>query len=233
MNKTIAATLSALLFISALDLYAYDCLATTGAVSVAIPTPASLFTEVGSAKRDSFEYMVPSRNRLLCAFVPTDYLPHLKNPATGMDRYMVIQVSRRLEEKNTDITTANFEQIVASTKQTIGDTSQLNSTLQASTQEVVNRLKAMQNSKDVSFEKPIPLGTILQTTDAYGFLMVQPLSSGETITRVLGATVLIRVRNRLIFAYLYGPDDEDSLKWIQATAEEWCHKILAANKPGN
>lgn len=227
--KKMATALFALLFISALDLYASDCLATAGGVSVAIPSPEKLFTEVGSEKRDSFEYMVPSRNRLLCAFVPTDYLPHLKNPATGMDRYMVVEVSHRLDEKNTDITTANFEQVVASTKQQIGDASQPNSTAHASAEEVINKLKAVQNLKDISIEKPIPLGRILQTTDVYGFLMIQPVSSGGTTVRTLGASILIRVRNRLIFAYVYGSDDESSLKWIRATAEEWSHEILAAN----
>lgn len=229
MKKTIATALLAFLFVSALDLYASDCLATAGGVSVAIPSPEKLFTEVGSEKRDSFEFMVPSRNRLLCAFVPSDYLPHLKNPATGMDRYLVVEVSRSLDEKKTDITTANFEQLVATTKQQIGDPSQLNSTAQASAEEVINKLKALQNSKDISVEKPIPLGTALQTTDAYGFLMIQPVSSGGVTVRTIGASMLIRVRNRLIFAYVYGSDDESSLKWIQATAEKWSHEILAAN----
>src|SRR6202030_3232662 len=134
MGKTIATALFALLFISALDLYASDCLATTGGVSVAIPTPEKSFTDVGSEKRDSFEFMVPSRNRLLCAFVLTDYLPHLTNPATGMDRYMVIEVSRNIDEKKTQITTAIFEQVVAAIKQEIADSSQLNSTTHASTE---------------------------------------------------------------------------------------------------
>lgn len=55
--KKIATALLALLFISALDLYASDCLATAGGVSVAIPAPEKLFTEVGSEKRVSFEFM--------------------------------------------------------------------------------------------------------------------------------------------------------------------------------
>ena len=159
----------------------------------------------------------------------TDFLPQVKNPVTGMDRYMVVEVSRRLDKKNTDITTANFEQIVASTKQQIGDASQLNSTAQATAEEVIGKLRAIQNSKDISIEKPIPVGTILQTPDAYGFLMIQPVSSGGTAVRTLAASILIRVRNRMIFAYVYGSDDESSLKWIQATAEEWSHEILAAN----
>jgi len=227
--KTIATALFALFFVSALDLHASDCLATAGGVSVTIPSPGKLFTEVGSEKRDSFEYMVPSRNRLVCAFVPIDYLPRLRSPATGMDRYMVIEVSRRLEEKNTDITSANFEQIVATTKQQIGDTSQLNSTAQASAEEVINKLKALQNSKDISIQTPTPLGPILQSTDAYGFLMIVPVSSGGETVKILGASILMRVRNRLLFAYVYGADDESSLKWIRATAEEWSHEILAAN----
>jgi len=227
MKNTIATALFTLLFLSPLNLHASDCVAKAGGVSVAVPTPGKVFTEVGGDKRDSFEYMVPSRNRLLCAFVPTDYLAQLKNPATGMDRYMVVEVSRRFE--NTDITAANFGQVIASMKQQIGDASQLNSTAQASKEEVVNKLKAVQNSKDIALDKTIPLGTFLQTTDTYGFLLLQPVSSGGTTVRTIGASILLRVRNRLIFAYVYGSDNESSLKWVQATAEEWSREILAAN----
>lgn len=227
MKNTRATALLTLLFLSALNLHASDCVATAGGVSLAVPPPEKVFTEVGGDKRDSFEYMVPSRNRLLCAFVPTHYLAQLKNPATGMDRYMVVEVSRRFE--NTDITAANFGQVVASMKQQIGDASQLNSNAQASKEEVVNKLKAVQNSKDISLDKTIPLGAFLQTTDRYGFLLLQPVSSGGTTVRTIGASILLRVRNRLIFAYVYGSDDESSLKWVQATAEEWSREILAAN----
>ena len=227
--KTRATALFALLFISALDLYGSDCLATIAGVSVAIPTPEKSFTEVGSEKRDSFEFMVPSRNRLLCAFVLTDYLPHLKNPATGVDRYMVVEVSRYIDEKNPEITTAIFEQVIAVAKQEVGDTSKLNNTAHATAEEINNKLKAVQNSKDISIDKLIPLGTIFQTTDAYGFLIDGVVSSGGTATRIIGGANLIRVRNRLIFAYVYGSEAESSLKWVQTTSEEWTRKILAAN----
>lgn len=228
MKRTIATAVFAFLFfLTGVDLYSSDCLAKAGGVSVVIPTPGKLFAEVGS-KRDSFEYMVPSRNRLLCAFVSTDSLPHLTSPATGLDRYMVVEVSRSIDEKNVDITTVDFEQVVASTKQHAGDF-QSNSAVQASLEEVINRLKAIENTKDISMGKPIPLGTSFQTTDAYGSLMILPVSPRGTTVRILGASILIRVRSRLIFAYVYAPDDESSLKWIQATAQEWSHQILAAN----
>jgi hypothetical protein len=229
MKKVMATALFALLFfLSALDLYASDCLATVRGASVAVPTPEKLFTEVGSEKRDFFEYIVPSRNRLLCAFVRTDYLSHLKNPATGMDRYMVVEVNRLLDEKDVDITTAIFEQVAAWAKQHMGDASQLNNTVQAGAEEAINKRKALQNSKDISIGKPTPLGTIFQTTDTYGFLMTVPVSSGGATVRMVAASILIRVRNRLVFAYVYGSDEESS-KWIPATAEEWSRQILGAN----
>jgi hypothetical protein len=203
--------------------------ATTGGVSVAIPTPEKSFTDVGSEKRNSFEFMVPSRNRLLCAFVLTDYLPQLRNPAIGIDRYMVVEVSRNTDEKKAQITTAIFEQVVAVIKQEIGDSSQFNSTIHATTEEMNNKLKAVQNSKDISIDKLTPLGTIFQTTDAYGFLFDGVVSSGGITTRIVAASILIKVRNRLIFAYVYGTEAESSLKWVQTTAEEWTREILAAN----
>jgi hypothetical protein len=138
-------------------------------------------------------------------------------------------VSRNIDEKKTEITTTIFEQVVAVIKQEIGDGSQLNSTVHASTEEINNKLKAVQNSKDISIDKLIPLGTIFQTTDAYGFLFDGVVSSGGTTTRIVAASILIRVRNRLIFAYVYGSEAESSLKWVQTTAEEWTREILAAN----
>jgi hypothetical protein len=107
-----------------------------------IPTPQKELIEVGNDKRGFFEYMVPSRNRLLCAFVPADFLPRLKNPASGMEQYAVVEVSRRLDEKNTEVTSANFEEIVSAFKQQLGDSTKLNQTVQTTSEEINGKLKS-------------------------------------------------------------------------------------------
>ena len=70
--------------------------------------------------------------------------------------------------------------------------------------------------------RPWPLGTLFQTSDAYASAMLAPVSSGGVTMRTINASVLLRVRNRLIFAYIYGSsDDENSLRWIEKMAEQW------------
>jgi hypothetical protein len=60
--------------------------------------------------------------------------------------------------------------------------------------------------------------------------MLVPVSSGGVTKREINASVFLRVRDRLIFAYVYGSsDDEDSLKWVEKTAEQWATEILTAN----
>jgi hypothetical protein len=214
-----------------LTLHASGCSTTAGGVPVVIPAPMGEFVEVGTDKLDFFEYMVPSGNRLLCAFVPTGLLPSLKKPASGMDRYMVVEISRRLDEKNAEVTSARFEEVVSGIKQKFGDSKALNQITQTTSEEIRRKLKAIDKSKDLAIEQPAPLGTLFQSPDAYAFAMISPVTSGGVSVRMINASVLLRVRNRLVFAYLYaGSDDETSLKWIENTAEDWARKILATNK---
>jgi len=230
MKKTVPTLLLCALFASASLLPAADCSTTAGGVPVVIPPPAKEFVEVGSDNRDFFEYMVPSRNRLLCAFVPADFLPRLKNPASGLGQYMLVELSRKLDEKNTEVTSASFEKVVLGMKQQFADSSTLNQTVQTTSEEISSKLKQLDSSKDVSIDKPTPLGTLFQTSDAYASAMLAPVSSGGVRMRTINASVLLRVRDRLIFAYIYGSsDDENSLKWIGKMAEQWANEILTAN----
>jgi hypothetical protein len=230
MKKTVLTLLLCALFASASSLQGADCSTMAGGAPVVIPPPGKEFVEVGSDKRDFFEWMVPSHDRLLCAFVPADFLPRLKNPASGMGQYMLVELSRKLDEKNTEVTSAGFEKVVLGVKQQFADTSTLNQTVQTTSEEISSKLKQLGQSKDVSMDKPTPLGTLFQTSDAYASAMLAPVSSGGVTTRAINASVLLRVRDRLIFAYIYGSGDDDkSLKWIEKTAEQWANEILTAN----
>ncbi len=202
MKKTVLPVLLCALFALALSLHAADCPTMAGGVPVVIPPPDKEFVEAGD-KRNFFDYMVPSSNRLLCAFVPVDFLPRLKNPASGMGQYLLVELSRKLDDENTETTSAVFEKVVLGVKQQFADSSTLNHTVQATSEEIRSKLKKLDQSKDVSIGTPVPLGTLFQTSDAYAFAMLSPVSSGGVTTRVIGACVLLRVRERLIFAYIY------------------------------
>jgi hypothetical protein len=210
MKKTVLSFLLCTLFASALSLRAADCNTVAGGVPVVIPPPENQFLEVGADKRGLFEYMVPSRNRLLCAFVSVDFLPRLHDPASGMGQYMLVEVRRRLDEKNTEVTSASFEQFVLSMKQQLGDFSALDQTLRTASEEVISKLKQLSQSKDVSIDKPAPLGTLFQTSDAYAFAMLASVSSGGITMRAIDVSVLLKVKDRLIFAYIYGSADAEN-----------------------
>lgn len=229
MNKCLVSVLLLLLLAPA-ALHAAGCSATAGGAAVVIPAPTAEFAEVGSDKQDVFDYLVPSRNRLLCAFVPADLLPSLKKPAIGLNRYMVVEVSRKLDVANTEVTPADFEEVVASIKKRIGDSDELNRTTQSAADEISGKLKAIDQSKDVALGQPSPLGTLFQTQDAYAFAMLAPISSGGVTVKTINASVLLRARHRLLFAYIYASgEDETSLKWVEKTAEDWSHEIIDAN----
>jgi hypothetical protein len=209
---------------------ASNCSTKAGGVSVAIPAPVGGFVEVGSDKRDFFEYLVPSSNRLLCVFVPADLLPLLKNPARGLGRYMVVEISRQLDEGNSEVTPANFQEIVSGIKQQLGDTNAFNRTVQTSSEEVSRKLKAVDASKDVAIGQVSPLGTLFEKQDVYAFAMVAPVSSGGVTVKMINASVMLRVRGRLVFVYIFaGGSDETSLKWVEQTAEQWAQQVLTAN----
>jgi len=230
MKKTAVTFLLCALFVSASSLHAADCSTMAGGVPVVIPPPGQEFVEVGSDKRLFFEYMVPSRNRLQCAFVRSDFVPRLKNPASGMGHYMLVELSRKLDEKNTEMTAAGFEKVVLTIKQQFADSSALNQTVQATSEEISRKLKQLDPSKDVSIDKPTPLGTLFETSNAYAFALLQGVSSGGATIRAINASLLLRVRDRLIFAYIYGNgDDEKSLKWIEKMTQQWADEILTAN----
>ncbi len=166
MKKTALTLLLCALFVSAASLYASDCSTVAGGVPVLIPSPGKEFVEVNSDKRNFFEYMVPSRNRLLCAFVPADFVPRLKNPASGMGQYMLVELSRSLDEKNTEVTSATFEKVVLGIKQQFADSSALNQTVKTTSEEISSKLKQLDPSKDLSIDKPTPLGALFQTSDS-------------------------------------------------------------------
>ncbi len=211
---------------------ASDCLATTGGVSLTLPAPAGGIVEVGADKRDYFAYMVPDTTRLLCAFVPSGILPGLTSPARGLGRYMLVEVSRRAEAATQEISASDFAEVIASVKQQIGDGTTLAKTAQSSSEEATRKLREMGDSKGISIQQITPLGVIFQSPDAYAVAMASPVTSGGVASQVLNASVLLRVRGRLLFVYLYADGgDEASLNWLKTVAGEWTRQILSYNPP--
>jgi hypothetical protein len=229
MKRLLLCILLILPFVPAMA-HASNCSTTVGGIAVVVPVPLAKFTEVGIDKHDFFEWLVPTGNRLLCAFVPVDLLPTLKKPAMGMDRYMLVETVQSYDDAKKEVPSADFEEIITAVKAKLGDTKEMNQIIQPTGEELNRKLKAIDDSKDVSLDQPSNLGTIFQSPNVYAFAMIVPVTSAGTTKRVINASVLLRVRDRLVFAYIYASGgDQTSLQWTQQTASAWAQQILASN----
>lgn len=199
-----------------------------GAVSIAIPSPATDLVEPGPDYRVLFEPLAGTANRLVAAFVPPDKMDaiHAGN-APPMNEYALVEVGRRVEFA--EINPATFQQIAEiMAKQLGGD---LNGLGKQSEDGINQRLKALGNSTSVTIDKPIQLGTFFSKTDAVGFGMITPYNVNGTITRMAGCLAEVRVRGRVLSVFTYAAyKDEGTVKWVRETSEQWADAILKANQ---
>jgi hypothetical protein len=201
-----------------------------GLKSIAIPAPTSELSEIGPDYRVLFEPLVADSNRLIAAFTTSDDAAAMRaGKSEGMKEYALVEVLRRAEF--TTVTPELFKQVEDTMATQFGTT--LNSTLKDQQDELNHKLKAAigDSATAVNLEKPVQLGVLFSKPDACGFAVVMPVSAkGNNMKMVAGVTVL-RVQERLIYAYLYTRyNDEESMQWIRKTAEGWADSILAANK---
>lgn len=200
-----------------------------GLKSLTIPAPSADLAEIGSDYRVLLEPLAPDSNRLIAAFAHPDDLAAMRaGSSDGMQQYALVEVLRRAEFA--DITPEIFKQVAD------GMATQFGTTLDASlkdAQDQLNRsLKALNdNAATVSLDKPIQLGLLFSKPDACGFGVVMPVSAGGKTIKMATAVIVLRVQDRVVFAYLYNNyNDEDSVKWVRKTGEDWADAILAANK---
>jgi hypothetical protein len=100
-------------------------------------------------------------------------------------------------------------------------------------EEELNRRMKTLNLDDpkISFDKPVQLGSFFSKQDAFGLGMIMPVSSKGSTTTMVGGIILLRVKNRMLFAYLYATyKDQETVRWVRKTSEGWADAILAANK---
>ena len=77
---------------------------------------------------------------------------------------------------------------------------------------------------------PVQLGRLFSKRDAYGIGMIMPLSMGGINMKMGMGIALMRVKQRLLFVYLYAEyKNEDTVKWLRKTTDDWADAILKAN----
>jgi len=199
-----------------------------GGMSIAIPVPASDLIEMGQDYRVIMEVSVPEQNRLVAAFVLPDDLAVIKSGGKyRLSKYALIEVSRSVEFTN--FSTKDFKDFSDSANRELGNV--LTSSTKEIEEEVNRRVKALNLDDKVSFDKPISLGCFFSKQDAFASGMLLSVTMQGVTKNMINVSAILRVRNRAIFVYIYAVyEDQDSLKWVQKTTEDWADAILKANE---
>ncbi len=200
-----------------------------GDTPIAIPPPLPEMSEVGYDNREFMEVFVAPTNRLIAGFVLTSALPTLRQGTDiTLSKYAMVQVPRRGEYM--DCKESDFKEVTAGFKEQFGDA--MNSSIKEAEAEFNRRMKSLDlKEATVSMGAPIQLGCLFSEPDAYGFGMVMPVEMGGHTTKTGMGGALVRVKQRLLFVYLYSEyKDEETVKWLRKATEDWADAILKANK---
>jgi hypothetical protein len=200
-----------------------------GGVSIAIPSLTGDMVELGSDSRSTLEVAVPDSNRLLAGFVLANEVPLLRsNSSLGITRYAMVEVSRKAEF--TDFGADDFKQMVDSASQELGKI--IDSSVKDEEEEFNRKMKALNpDSAQISMDKPLMLGALFSKPDAYGFGMIEAITQNGATTKMACGGVLLRVKNRALFLYVYSAyKNQETLNWIRKVSEAWANAILSENK---
>lgn len=181
------------------------------------------------------EAMIPPANRLLGVYLSDrDYEKLVNGESPEFDRYMFIQVHRELENKN--VSRADFREISTQLKAQ-------QDTILDDVKEDVGKLfdnASNQISKDydVSLDMQLgdqkSLGVFLDQPNAVAFTSLvkyQGNLEGEPFDYVMaGSTMLVKVKRRLLYVYVYSQYDEQAdVDWVESRTTELANLMLTAN----
>lgn len=199
-----------------------------GRLNFVLPSPTPDLVEMGPDLRVIAETLAPATNRMIAAYIPAEDLAAL--PAGNgktFDKYALIEVLRPAEFN--DVSDELFKSIVDATGKQL-DGPALSETTKKTQDILSNRVKELGLRSDVALEKIAPLGQIFSKTNAAGFAMMLPFAVKEKTVNMACGLIVLRVHNRLLYAYLYARyTDQASVNWIASTGEAWADAILKAN----
>jgi hypothetical protein len=201
---------------------------TVGGTSIAIPAPPrQSMVELGN-NRGVFDPAVPDSNRLVAAFVQQKDVAALQSKTlTALTQYALVEAMRSSE--STNVSEDEFKSDVAEVAK------EMNSVMDSSFKEGQDafnkRMKAMNLNVQVTYGKPVSLGAFFSEPNAYAFGMMAPVSTNGKTTNMIVATVLVRARSRIFFAYYFAAyQNEQTPGQARAISQQWADAILAANK---
>jgi hypothetical protein len=200
-----------------------------GGTPIVIPTPTTDLVEVGDEGRGVMEVAVPDSNRLIAAFLLTQDLPRLTKGSDNpvLTKYALVEVPRAGEYSDMEV--SDFKEMTDSASQELG--AAMNSSFSETEDEFNRRLKDLNVNATVSLGKPVQLGALFAKTDAFGFGLITQVTVGSTSTDMAMAAAIIRVKKRVLFAYLYAEyKNDDTVKFLRKASEDWADAILKANQ---
>jgi len=202
----------------------------SGLKSIAIPPPTSDLNEIGSDYRVLLEHLAPDTNRLIAGFVLAGDAANLRaGVAKGASRFALVETLRRAEFAEVDAT--SFKQLSATLAQQYGtgqDTPQTD--FKPLQDELNHKLKALGDANEVALDKPVQLGAFFSKPDAYCFGMITPVSYGGSSNNMVSAVIILRVQNRLLYAYVNARyEGDDSIRWVRNISARWTDAILKVN----
>jgi hypothetical protein len=200
-----------------------------GLRSIGIPAPTGDLVEIGPDYRVLFEPFAPTTNRLIAAFVLPADVPEIRTGvATEFTRYALVEVPRNAEFL--DVTPEIYKEITSSVATEFG--TDLDATLKTGTDELNQRLKDLgSNQATVTMDKPVALGALFTESEACGFGLVAPVTTGGTSLRMATGLVIVHVQGRVIYGYLFTEyKDQETAHWLARTTQAWADAILRANR---
>lgn len=194
-----------------------------------IPAPEGDLVEIGDDYRVVMDPVVPDSNRLVAAFVlPEDAQTIRSGSNVQLLKYGLVEVPRRAEFVEVD--TAAFNQVTDTMAQQFGGS--LDASMKNQEDEFNRRLKELNpTAPTITFDKPVPLGIIFSRQDACAFGMIMPVSAQGNTIKMITSIGVLRAQDRILFTYLYSVyKNEDTVKWLRTTSEQWSDAILKANQ---
>lgn len=198
-----------------------------GGIHVALPAPGSEFTEVGDELRSTvFELFVPTSNRLVSAYALSKELPLTSTPANAPLIYAMVEVPRRAEYWN--CTSEEFVRAVGQIMEQMAESAGgMPSDIKQETQDEINHtLKSLDLGK-MDVGKTKMLGRFFSKTDADGLGMIAAVKYGNQLNTIAMSMALLRLKEKVLFAYLYVPyKDANTILWLKHASESWADALL-------
>jgi hypothetical protein len=222
-----------------MTIHAHQLLAATqsttielGGKTIHAPAPSGFheISELSPGTRELAETMTPATNHLLAVFVTEgDRGRILKGESPELSRYMFLQSPK--DARPLDVSEAFFQQLAGEYKR---QQAKLFESVKAKIGLEIDKALGERYGASLRFGDQVPLGVFLDRPNVVGsaiFSKIQVSAAGSHRDELLvGAFSLMRVRERILFAYVYGRyGSQEDLEWVRSTSTAWVEQILHSN----